>query len=254
MLWHPQVHWKSNPYFSMRPLSVSSHHTTNGMTVQVHWGTNPNFPWGLYYSANITPPMTWQYKYTGDKPLLFHEAFISQLTSPHQWHDSTCTLGDKPLLFHESFITQPTSHHQWHDSTSTLGDKPLLFHEAFITQLTSPHQWYDSHKHTGNSLCYFIYTGQHPSYRNICNHTAVKSVPTSFRSIPTQYFLYKYIVLSHIFISLLSSMFSSTLLIACTTSVVPVRWLSSSVNNSQLVFISTSNPQKVVKKDLLCLF
>ncbi len=57
----------------------------------------------------------------------------------------------------------------------------------------------------------------------------LKSGPTSFRSILTNYFLYKYIVWSHIFISLQSSLFSSPLLIACTTSVVPVRWLSLSV-------------------------
>ncbi len=85
-------------------------------------------------------------------------------------------------------------------------------------------------------LCYVtatlynsIYSGQQPSYRDIWNRTAVKSVPISFRSIFTHYFLYKYIVWSLIFISLLSSMFSSTLLIACTISVVPVQWLSLSV-------------------------
>ncbi len=50
----------------------------------------------------------------------------------------------------------------------------------------------------------------------------LKSGPTSFRSIYTHYFLYKYIVWSHILISSLSSMFSSTLLIACTISVVLV--------------------------------
>ncbi len=66
-------------------------------------------------------------------------------------------------------------------------------------------------------------------YRDIWNCTAVKSVPTLFRSIFTDYFLYKYIFWSHMFISLLSSMFSSTLLIGCTISVVPVQWLSSSV-------------------------
>ncbi len=58
---------------------------------------------------------------------------------------------------------------------------------------------------------------------------SVKGGPISFRSILTYYFLYKCIVWSHIFISLLSSMFSSTLLIVCTISVVPVRWLSLSV-------------------------
>ncbi len=73
------------------------------------------------------------------------------------------------------------------------------------------------------------YIGRQPSYRDIWNRTAVKSVPTSFRSILTHYFLYKYIVWSYIFISLLSSMLFSTLLIACTISVVPVRRLSSSV-------------------------
>ncbi len=66
------------------------------------------------------------------------------------------------------------------------------------------------------------YTGWQPSYRDIWNRTAIKSVPTSFRSIVTHYFLYKYIVWTHIFISLLSSVFSSTLLIACTISVVTV--------------------------------
>ncbi len=44
-----------------------------------------------------------------------------------------------------------------------------------------------------------------------------------FRRILTHYVLYKYIVWSHIFISLLTSVFSSTLLIACTISVFPVR-------------------------------
>ncbi len=74
-----------------------------------------------------------------------------------------------------------------------------------------------------------VYTGRQPSYKGNWNWTAIKSCPTSFRSILTHYFLYKYIILSHIFISLLSSVFSSTLLIACTISVAPVRWLSSSV-------------------------
>ncbi len=77
------------------------------------------------------------------------------------------------------------------------------------------------------------YTGRQPSYRDIWNYTAAKSVPTSFRSILTHYFLYKYIVWSHILIFLLSSMFSSTLLFDCTISVVPVRWLSLSVHKSK---------------------
>ncbi len=75
-----------------------------------------------------------------------------------------------------------------------------------------------------NSDC--MYNGRQPSYRDNCNCTAVTSGPTSFRSILTHYFLYKYIVWSHIFIALLSSMFSLTLLIVCTISVVPEQWLS----------------------------
>ncbi len=75
----------------------------------------------------------------------------------------------------------------------------------------------------------FTYIGQQPSYRDNWNCAAVNSGPTLFRSILTHCLLYKYIVWSHIFISLLSSMFSSTLLIVCTISVVPVRWLSLSV-------------------------
>ncbi len=74
-----------------------------------------------------------------------------------------------------------------------------------------------------------MYTGRQPSYKDKWNRTAVKSCPTSFRSILTHYYLYKCIVWSHIFISSLSSMFSSTLWIACTISVVLVRWLSSSI-------------------------
>ncbi len=78
-----------------------------------------------------------------------------------------------------------------------------------------------------------------PSYRDNWNCTAVKSGPKSFRSILTYDFLYKYIVWSHIFISLLFSMFSSTLLIACTISVIPVRWLSSSVHRSHKMHLYT---------------
>ncbi len=62
-------------------------------------------------------------------------------------------------------------------------------------------------------VCWHTNTGRQPSYRDNWNWTALKSVPTPFRSILTHYFLYKYIMRSHIFISLLSSMFSSTLLI-----------------------------------------
>ncbi len=69
----------------------------------------------------------------------------------------------------------------------------------------------------------------------IWNRTAIKSVPTSFISILTHYFLYKYIVWYHIFISLLSSMFSSTPLIAYIISVVPVQWLSSSIHNMSCI-------------------
>ncbi len=38
------------------------------------------------------------------------------------------------------------------------------------------------------------YTGRQASHRDIWNHTAIKSIPTSFRSIVTHCFLYKYIV------------------------------------------------------------
>ncbi len=68
--------------------------------------------------------------------------------------------------------------------------------------------------------CTMIYTGRQPSYRDNWNCTAVKSGPTSFWSILTHYFLFKYIVWSHMFISLLSLKFSLTLLIVCTISVV----------------------------------
>ncbi len=83
----------------------------------------------------------------------------------------------------------------------------------------------------------WMYTGRQPSYRGNWNCTAVKSGPTSFRSILTNYFLYKYIVCSNIFISLLSSMFSSTFLCAWTISVVPVWWLSSSVHKAQDTYL-----------------
>ncbi len=70
------------------------------------------------------------------------------------------------------------------------------------------------------------YTTLNDSYRTGTSEIVqqVKSVPTSIRSILSliHYFLYKYIVWSHILIFLLSSMFSSTLLIACTISVFPV--------------------------------
>ncbi len=81
-----------------------------------------------------------------------------------------------------------------------------------------------------------VYSGRQPSYRDNWNCTAVKSSRTSFRSILTHYFLDKYIVWPHIYISLLSSMFSSTFLKACTISVVPVRWLSSSVDTFKYQF------------------
>ncbi len=57
----------------------------------------------------------------------------------------------------------------------------------------------------------------------------LKVVPHHSKAYVLTIFFRKYIVWSHISIYLLSSMFSSTLLIARTISVFPVRWLSSTV-------------------------
>ncbi len=70
-----------------------------------------------------------------------------------------------------------------------------------------------------------MYTRRQPSYSDSWSRTVIKSVLTSFRSIHTHCFLHKYIVWHRNFIYMQSSMLSFTLLIACTTSDVTVRWL-----------------------------
>ncbi len=84
-----------------------------------------------------------------------------------------------------------------------------------------------------HAIYYHNYTRRQPFYSDSWSCTVIKSVLTSFGSLDTHCFLHKYIVWYRNFIYMQSSMVSFTLLIACTTSGVAVRWLSSSVHVNQ---------------------